>query len=676
MIEYINEGLFYGKADKQLVLTSDEVTITNSDIYADSFELTQNISSGESIRFGAEAAQMKLRVLNNTPAIYGKMFDVSMNLNGEPLQIGKFVVEEDKPNGIKFYRDIVAYDMLYTINSTNFAEWYKNLTFPLTYEQFFQLFVDEVNSQFGLQIGIDKPIVTNKDFAFENSIAEVDMLETLSGGTILTALAEATASFIRLNNKGNFEFTQLDVDKGLYPSKTLYPSKNLFPRKDNSVKKFSDQYYISCSHEDYKTKKIDKVQIVKEDGDIGVFSGSDGNTFTISGNFLLGSDNENLQTACDNIFNAVKGITYTPCKLTAIGNPCIEVGDYIKFESHGVFYATYVFQRTLKGIQFLKDTYRAEGSQEIAETSNDLRNQVIVLNGKSNVLTTNLERTVSRLEDFEERTAAEFEQTSESISTTVSRVENVEGAVGTLGDNLSTFEQATTSRFEQTAESISTTVSKVENVEGAVETLEETVGTLGDNLSTFEQSTTSRFEQTATDISAKVSQEGGNTSQTFRWELKSDHASYYSGNGEDEVEVFRADETGITVTGITINNGKFKIETDDKDFDFLSLKYGNEGVAITPSIISIGEAGEGKPLASITKNGFYGNNLNVSNVTAIATQTATLNVGQYDASWKSGFIYSDLVAPQFTMIPTGSFPAYAYAFSSMPNFSQVYFLGR
>lgn len=637
MIEYINEGLFYGKANKQLVLTSDEVTITNSDIYADSFELTQNISSGESIRFGAEAAQMKLRVLNNTPALYGKMFDVSMNLNGEPLQIGKFVVEEDKPNGIKFYRDIVAYDMLYTINSTNFAEWYKNLTFPLTYEQFFQLFVDEINSQFGLQIGIDKPIVTNKDFAFENSIAEVDMLETLSGGTILTALAEATASFIRLNNKGNFEFTQLEVDKGLYPSKTLYPSKNLFPRKDNSVKKFSDQYYISCSHEDYKTKKIDKVQIIKEDGDIGVFSGTDGNTFSIVGNFLLGSDNENLQTACDNIFNAVKGITYTPCKLTAIGNPCIEVGDYIKFESHSVFYATYVFQRTLKGIQFLKDTYRAEGSQEIAETSNDLRNQVIALNGKSNVLTTNLERTVSRLEDFEERTTAEF---------------------------------------EQTAESISTTVSKVETVEGAVETLEGTVGTLGDNLSTFEQATTSRFEQTASDISAKVSQEGGNTSQTFRWELKSDHASYYVGNGEDEVEVFRTDENGITVTGITINNGKFKIDTDDKDFDFLSLKYGNEGVAITPSIISIGEAGEGKPVASITKNGFYGNNLNVSNVTANATQTATLNVGQYDASWKSGFIYSDLVAPQFTMIPTGSYPAYAYAFSSMPTFSQVYFLGR
>lgn len=63
----------------------------------------------------------------------------------------------------------------------------------------------------------------------------------------------------------------------------------------------------------------------------------------------------------------------------------------------------------------------AEGNEEISETDNSLRNQVIKLNGKSNVLKTTLDATISELTDFEGQTSSKFEQTAESMEAKVSK---------------------------------------------------------------------------------------------------------------------------------------------------------------------------------------------------------------------------------------------------------------
>ena len=45
--------------------------------------------------------------------------------------------------------------------------------------------------------------------------------------------------------------------------------------------------YINCTYQDFKTKAIDKLQIRKEENDIGVVVGEGDNTYIIQDNFLV-----------------------------------------------------------------------------------------------------------------------------------------------------------------------------------------------------------------------------------------------------------------------------------------------------------------------------------------------------------------------------------------------------
>lgn len=401
-----------------LQIISAGLELNNEDIYEEGLELSEVICSSETLRFGAEASQINVRVRYSVPTMQGKT--ITAKLDNIPL--GTFTIDEDKPNGALSYRDIVGFDLIYFINQMNFAEWYKGLSFPLSMTQFFNRFISYIEGVLQRRIPIKGTPTVNGGYLFDNSIQSLETLEELSGERILNDFANATASFIRCSRDNMIEFVSLKKDEGLYPATILYPKANLYPRADSMKVRLSERNYINCTYEDYLTKKVERVQIIKSDGDIGVYSGTGANTYTISENiFLMQEDTEKVQTACDNIFNAIKDIEYTPCNIETEGNLDLLCGDLIAFNSHGTTHKTYILQRTIKGIQFLKDTLVAEGNEEISETDNSLRNQVIKLNGKSNVLKVTLDATISELTDFEGETSSKFEQTAQSISAKVSK---------------------------------------------------------------------------------------------------------------------------------------------------------------------------------------------------------------------------------------------------------------
>lgn len=403
MINFDKINKFSDNVPKNFEIISGQTTLTNADIYSESIEIKESLCSDEHLMFSAEASSIRFKTRYEVDL--AEKIEVKVTVDGSTLPVGTYFIDTNTPSGARDYRDITAYDLMYKINSTDFAEWYISKFragfFPCTINEFFNAFLAEINRLFNLNISVDVPIITNGTFVYQNAIYEEGATLELPGARILGDLANATASFIRINRDGNFEFLQ--IHEGI------------------PIREYGLEDYSTCIHEDYLTKKVSKVQIIKEDGDFGVSSGSDGNTYTISGNFLLHSvDVPALQGACDRIFNIIKNIEYTPFTMQTQGNPCYEVGDFIKFTSHGAAHKSFILQRTLKGIQSLRDTLSAEGTEEISETDNDIRNQVQLLNGKSNVLKTDLEHTISQLTDLDRDVNTRFEQTADSITLQVS----------------------------------------------------------------------------------------------------------------------------------------------------------------------------------------------------------------------------------------------------------------
>ena len=109
-------------------------------------------------------------------------------------------------------------------------------------------------------------------------------------------------------------YAHMDADGKLVFARPASGSTAIAPQKETcAVGYFSD----SLSYEDYTVAAIQKVQIRQSDSDIGVIWPDDAaalNTYAVQGNLLLTTGTEDsLKPVAQAIYNALKGITYTPC---------------------------------------------------------------------------------------------------------------------------------------------------------------------------------------------------------------------------------------------------------------------------------------------------------------------------------------------------------------------------
>lgn len=103
MVDYSLQNLFYApNVDKQLVIATDDgsVTITNTELHQESFELTESLCSESELTFGAcEAAVVKFTISNVFTSLKDKWITVKMVLNGNssnPFIFGHYKVASDK----------------------------------------------------------------------------------------------------------------------------------------------------------------------------------------------------------------------------------------------------------------------------------------------------------------------------------------------------------------------------------------------------------------------------------------------------------------------------------------------------------------------------------------------------------------------------------------------------
>jgi hypothetical protein len=494
--------------DKQLTIETDDKTtkITNVELHQEQFELTESICSESELTIGScEAAVLKFTVSNIFLPMKDKMITVKTvidNNTANPFQIGRYKVYSDTPTADRTKRDIVAYDSLYDVINADVAEWYNTLLPDKDSVTTMKAFRDSFFGYFGIEQA-DAQLV-NDDMKVEKTVEP----EELSGATVLNCICEINGCFGHIGRDGRFHYIYLEQEiQGLYPRNNLYPADDLYPREPKSTR-ISKSLYISAQYEDFLVKTIDKLQIRKEEDDIGVIVGSGTNAYVIQDNFLVyGKGSEELTGIANNIYGKIRGIIYRPFSADCKGNPCIEVGDAVRLPTKYEIIESYVLKRTLKGIQALRDEYEATGEEYRSTQVNSVHKSIIQLKGKTNVLTRTIEETNSKITDVESGLSSEIKQTATDIRAEVKNT----------ADGLS-------SSIEQTAESITSEVKRAKQSEEELsskitQTAESITSEVSKNYETKENATNTKMElessikQTADGLTAELSKQVTETKQ-------------------------------------------------------------------------------------------------------------------------------------------------------------------
>ena len=435
-----------------------------------------------------------------------------------PFQIGRYKVCSDTPEADRTKRDIVAYDALYDVINADVAEWYNTLLPDKDSITTMKAFRDSFFGYFGIEQA-DVQLV-NDDMKVEKTVEP----EELSGATVLNCICEINGCFGHIGRDGRFHYIYLEQEiQGLYPRNNLYPADDLYPCEPKSTR-ISKSLYISAQYEDFLVKTIDKLQIRKEEDDIGVIVGSGTNAYVIQDNFLVyGKGSEELTGIANNIYGRIRGIIYRPFSADCKGNPCIEVGDAVRLPTRYEIIESYVLKRTLKGIQALRDEYEATGEEYRSTQVNSVHKSIIQLKGKTNVLTRTIEETNSKITDVESGLSSEIKQTATDIRAEVKNTvdglsSSIEQTANSIRSEVSDSVNNLSSSIQQNTESITSEVKRASEAEGDLstkitQTAESITSKVSKNYETKENATNTKTEletsikQTADGLTAELSKQ-------------------------------------------------------------------------------------------------------------------------------------------------------------------------
>lgn len=512
MIDYKYYDLFdKSSVDKQLkIVCSDGTILTNKNFSSTSsdFSLSESLCSDSKLSFGkCESACLKIKIANTVNSLKGQTLQVTETLgnkNDVPFKIGTYIVDEDTLTSDKKYRNITAYDRLYSISSMNVSDWYSKLfpskqvpliryenvtkewTYtgidgkevteyyeelePITYYQteYESITLKAFRDSFFKHIGLTQQSTTlvNDSMKVSKSVDNID----LTAKDVLEAICEINGVFGKMSRDDVFTYVELKPSsRGLFPSKTLYPNKSLFPRKPGNVdiRRLEMGEYKTLQVGDTNFEQITKLQIRQSEDDIGYIAGDDtGVTYIIQGNFLTySSGTEELKTIANNVLSKISKVIFNPVNITLQGNPCVETGDTIRIiDTNNNVYKSYVLQRTLTGIQMLMDSIISEGDQSLAEV-NGIQHDIIKLQGKTNELSRLVEGTSSTLNDYAKGLKSEISQKTDSLKLSVSKSFSV-----------------TNNNIDEVSKGLSSTNQTVNNLSNDLTNTNKTLSTTNENV--------------------------------------------------------------------------------------------------------------------------------------------------------------------------------------------------
>lgn len=432
----LKEKYWDSATDKQMVISvvGTNQKIDNSMLEIGTFALEESLCSESELKFGAcEANCVKFTARNTAGNIIGRTISIEETIDGDsknPMPYGVFKVASDVPTADRTKRQITAYDAMYDIINTDVKSWYAGLSFPMTLKQFRNSFFANLGiAQVETSLVNDSMTVNKTIVATQTDDSSAVTEESaISGKTVVTAICEINGCFGNINREGKFEYIFLKaITSALYPAEDLFPSDNLFPSDANTESMTG--HYIAFDYEDFQSKAITQLEIKTSEDNAGAIVGTAGNNYSITGNFLVSDKTgAELEQIANNLLPIMKQAAYTPIKsCTCVGNPCLTLGEPIRFNITREIVETYLLQRTLTGVQSKRDSISAQGTQTHSAKVNSIRDTIESVERRTGKLERNADHLQSTYEDLEDQTNSKFEQTAKSISAEVDRAQKAEG---------------------------------------------------------------------------------------------------------------------------------------------------------------------------------------------------------------------------------------------------------
>lgn len=432
----LKEKYWDSATDKQMVISvvGTNQKIDNSMLEIGTFALEESLCSESELKFGAcEANCVKFTARNTAGNIIGKTISIEETIDGDsenPMPYGVFKVASDVPTADRTKRQITAYDAMYDIINTDVKSWYAGLSFPMTLKQFRNSFFAHLGiAQVETSLVNDSMTVNKTIVATQTDDSSAVTEESaISGKTVVTAICEINGCFGNINREGKFEYVFLKaIISALYPAEDLFPSDNLFPSDANTESMTG--HYITFDYEDFQSKEITQLEIKTSEDNAGAIVGTAGNNYSITGNFLVSDKTgAELEQIANNLLPIMAQAAYTPIKsCTTVGNPCLTLGEPIRFNTTREIVETYLLQRTLTGVQSKRDSISAQGTQTHSVKVNSIRDTIESVERRTGKLERNADHLQSTYEDLEKQTNSKFEQTADTITAEVNRAQKAEG---------------------------------------------------------------------------------------------------------------------------------------------------------------------------------------------------------------------------------------------------------
>ena len=226
---------------------------------------------------------------------------------------------------------VVAYDTMSKLDA-DFSGWLhaNQAQFPKTIWQLVQLACQRA----GVALA-SSSLPINGSYSVQAFYAD-----DLTCRQIISWAAEAAGCYAHMNADGKLQFL-------------TYTDKRSTAKITPDGASNSTAYYAdSLSYEDYTVKAIEKVQIRQSDSDVGVIypdSTTATNTYAVQGNLLLTTGTEaNLKSVVQNLYNVLKNVTYTPCKVSVPSSSGLACGQIVHIkDARGREFDTYLMSATI-----------------------------------------------------------------------------------------------------------------------------------------------------------------------------------------------------------------------------------------------------------------------------------------------------------------------------------------
>ena len=230
---------------------------------------------------------------------------------GNRTKVGAFYAEKPTRTKRNSYK-ITAYDTMSKLDA-EFSGWLhaNQAQFPKTIWQLVQLACQRA----GVTLA-SSSLPINGSYSVQAFYAD-----DLTCRQIISWAAEAAGCYAHMNADGKLQFL-------------TYTDKRSTVKITPDGASNSTAYYAdSLSYEDYTVKAIEKVQIRQSDSDVGVIypdSTTATNTYAVQGNLLLTTGTEaNLKIVVQNLYNVLKNVTYTPCKVSVPSSSGLACGQIV-----------------------------------------------------------------------------------------------------------------------------------------------------------------------------------------------------------------------------------------------------------------------------------------------------------------------------------------------------------